>query len=140
MRQICVSGFVRSDLPAEISMSHVGSNPMFQTFCQQSSATVTAKKGGKRPVGGAASLLRRNWESGRPVMVRRSAWPVSRHGLSGLFVPRHRDCNEPGEATIHARYSGRPTSRLRGGQQLLAASGAVIPALVVNAWEPRLTS
>lgn len=49
MRQIRVSGFVRSDLPAEISMSHVGSNPMFQTFCQQSSATVTAKKGGKQP-------------------------------------------------------------------------------------------
>ena len=59
MRQIRVSGFVRSDLPAEISMSHVGSNPMFQTFCQQSSATVTAKKGGKLTLAAVAASL---WE------------------------------------------------------------------------------
>ncbi len=60
MRQIRVSGFVRSDLPAEISMSHVGSNPMFQTFCQQSSATVTAKKGGKLTDGSAAWQMQQN--------------------------------------------------------------------------------
>lgn len=48
MRQNRVSGFVRNDLPAEISMSNVGRNHMFQTLCQQSSATLTARKGGKR--------------------------------------------------------------------------------------------
>ena len=43
MRQNRVSGFVRNDLPAEISMSNVGRNHMFQTLCQQSSATLTAR-------------------------------------------------------------------------------------------------
>lgn len=53
MRQNRVSGFVRNDLPAEISMSNVGRNHMFQTLCQQSSATLTARKGGKRSCGAA---------------------------------------------------------------------------------------
>lgn len=80
MRQIRVSGFVRSDLPAEISMSHVGSNPMFQTFCQQSSATVTAKKGGKPTDGIAAWQPQRARESGPSFTVQRSSWCAARDG------------------------------------------------------------
>lgn len=60
MRQNRVSGFVRNDLPAEISMSNVGRNHMFQTLCQQSSATLTARKGG-RPTVILQHCSRRKW-------------------------------------------------------------------------------
>lgn len=62
MRQNRVSGFVRNDLPAEISMSNVGRNHMFQTLCQQSSATLTARKGGKPPFGSTALDLQLQWK------------------------------------------------------------------------------
>lgn len=65
MRQNRVSGFVRNDLPAEISMSNVGRNHMFQTLCQQSSATLTARKGGEPPDGSAAWRPQQHYGSNR---------------------------------------------------------------------------
>ena len=72
MRQNRVSGFVRNDLPAEISMSNVGRNHMFQTLCQQSSATLTARKGGKQPDGAAARQPQQHRRSGRSSRLQRA--------------------------------------------------------------------